>query len=193
MIQRIGLAMVLAAAMAAGCARPAAAVRDNPEILAGISPDLVKKTALRVLMELRFTLEYPQMNPDRVTTEPLTGGSWFEFWRDDTVGSQQRAESSLATIRRTATVIVTPRDGGSQVLVKVTKQRLTAPNTAPQSIGESVNLYDRRETDLVRQNDLAPDRYQWLDKGRDQVLEQVILERIQGSLAATAPPAKKGA
>jgi len=192
MILRIGLAMVLASAMAAGCARPAA-VRDNPQTIAAAAPDLVKKTAMRVLMDMRFTIEYPQMNPDRVTTDPLTGDSWFEFWRSDTIGPEQRAESSLATIRRTATVIITPQDGGTRVLVKVAKQRLSAPNTAPQSIGESINLYDRRETDLVRQDDLAPDHYQWLDKGRDSALEQVILERILGSLASTTPLPKKGA
>jgi hypothetical protein len=188
MTQRIGLAVLLVTALAAGCNGPSAAVRhDNPEVIAGVSPDVVKKAATVLLMELRFTLDYPQMNPDRVSTEPLTGDSWFEFWRADTIGNYQRAESSLATIRRTATVFATPKDGGTQVLVKVTKQRLSAPMTAAGGIGESVNLYDRRETDLVRQNDLAPEKYKWIDKGRDEALEQLILERLNGAVASLAP------
>jgi hypothetical protein len=193
MTQRIGLAILLATVFAAGCTGAATVRHDNPEVLANAAPDVVKKAATLVLMDLRFTLDYPQMNPDRVTTEPLTGDSWFEFWRGDTIGNYQRAESSLATIRRTATVFVTPVNGGSRVLVKVAKQRLSAPDTGPQSVGESVSLYDRRESDLMRQNDLAAEKYKWIDKGRDDALEQYILERIHGAIgaAAPAPPSKQ--
>jgi len=171
--------LVLVAAMtAAGCATVASGRFSNPMTFTEADADTVEHVARRVLMELRFDIVYPESSEGRLATDPLTGASWFEFWRHDTVGTMERVESSLHTTRRRATVSISPKDGGSEVFVKVVKQRKSAPGQMPVTIGETFSIYRTEETDLMRQSELAPTKYEWVDMGRDELLEQRILERI---------------
>jgi hypothetical protein len=178
--------LAVAAATLVGCTRAPEARFPNPMALPSSDPATVEKVAQRVLVEMRFEILYPASKPGRIDTENLTGDSWFEFWRDDTVGSFQRVESSLYTIRRAVHVHVTPPPAGStgcQVAVKVDKERLSAPGTSPAGIAQAYDLFDPGKTSLARQDEFKEsERYAWLPEGRDDALEQVILERIQGLL-----------
>jgi hypothetical protein len=176
-----GLLVVMAAAMA-GCVRAPDARFPNPMPLPSSDAATVEKVAERVLLEMHFEIVYPASKPGRVDTENLTGDSWFEFWRDDTVGNFQRVESSLHTIRRSVHVQVTPAPSGSQVAVKVDKERLSAPGTSPAGISQAYDIYNPRKTSLARQDEFKETRYTWVPKDRDDALEQVILERIQSHL-----------
>ena len=176
-----GLLLVMAA-MLAGCVRAPEARFPNPMPLPSSDAATVEKVAERVLLEMHFEIVYPASKPGRVDTENLTGDSWFEFWRDDTVGNFQRLESSLHTIRRSVHVQVTPAPSGSQVAVKVDKERLSAPGTSPSGISQTYDLYNPRKTSLARQDEFKETQYTWLSEGRDDALEQVILERIQSHL-----------
>jgi len=167
---------------AAGCATVATGRFGNPSGFADTSPGKLEQVALRTLMELRFNIVLPQARPGLIETEPLTGSSWFEFWRKDTIGRVQVAESSLHTIRRRATVSVSAQDGGSQVAVRVIKERLCAPGSTPGSLGASFNSYETEDTELMRRDALAETEYQWVEMGRDELLEQYILERIHANL-----------
>jgi len=182
MIRRIVLVLLLAALVPAGCATVSSGRFSNPTAFPSHDADAVALVARRVLMELRFDLVYPEAAEGRIETEPLTGASWFEFWRADTIGAMQIAESSLHTTRRRALVSVTRKDAGSEVLVKVTKQRRSSPNTNPDNISRSYDLYDTEDSELARQNELAETMYEWVDMGRDELLEQSILERIHAVL-----------
>ena len=175
----LGLLILLGVAALAGCSTPAAVRFANPMILTVASPGQVEVAARRTLTELRFEVEFPPAAEGRTTTLPLTGASWFEFWREDTRGESQSVEASMHTMRRKVTVVVTPKDQGCQVLVKVDKQRASAPNQGPDNIAEAFSRYHPEESELVRQNELAKSKYKWIDMGRDDVLEQYILERIQ--------------
>jgi hypothetical protein len=178
----LGLA---ALAAVAGCQE---AVRlDNPTRFASADADYVENVARRVLEELRFDIEYPEASEGRLATRGLTGASWFEFWRDDTIGTDQRVEASLHTIRRRALVSITPAGGGAEVFVKVTKERLTAPGAGPQSIGETYSIYDFQISELFERDELAPTPYEWVDQGRDERLEQEILARLAKRLGPVSP------
>lgn len=181
MMRRLGLVLVLAALAPAGCATVSAGRFTNPSALPSVDVPTAELVARRVLMELRFDLVYPQASEGRVETDPLTGASWFEFWRMDTIGAMESLESSLHTTRRRAVVTVSPKDGGSEVLVKVTKERKSAPRTGPDNIGRAYDLYDTEDSELTRENEVA-EEFQWLDMGRDELLEQRILERIHAAL-----------
>jgi len=174
--------LLLTAATLAGCARVPEARFPNPMSLPSSDPATVEKVAQRVLLEMHFEIVYPASKPGRVDTENLTGPSWFEFWRDDSVGNFQRVESSLHTIRRSVHVRVTPAPTGSQVTVKVDKDRLSAPGTSPAGISQTYDVYNLGKTDLARQDEFKETRYTWIPDDRDDALEQVILERIQGRL-----------
>jgi len=189
-----GMLVLLMAAALVGCSTPSSIRFANPMILTSASPGQVEVAARRTLTELRFEVEYPPAAEGRLTTLPLTGASWFEFWRQDTLGRSQSLEASAHTMRRKVTVAVTPKDRGCQVLVKVDKQRASAPNLGPDNIAEAFSRYHPEESELVRQNELAKTKYKWIDMGRDDVLEQYILERLQlavgraGQAPRPAPP-----
>lgn len=178
------LACLLAAATlaASGCATVATGHFANPSAFTDTEPGTLEEVALRVLMELRFNIILPQARPGLIETQPLTGASWFEFWRKDTLGRMQVAEASLHTIRRRAAVSVSPAGGGSKIVVRVVKERKSAHGNTPSSLGESFNVYETEDTELMRQDALAETDYQWIEMGRDELLEQYILERIHASL-----------
>jgi len=174
--------LLVPVAMVAGCARVPEMRLANPMALTGADPATAEQVARRVLTEMRFPIEHPSARPGLVTTEPLTGDSWFEFWREDTVGSHQVAESSLHTVRRRVSVSVAPKGRGCEVLVRVAKERLSAPGAATDHISGSFSIYEPQDSDLRRQDELADTKYQWIDMGRDEALEQRILNRIQTAL-----------
>jgi len=178
----------LAAALAAAGAGCKEAVRlENPLALRGIDADTVESVARRVLEELRFEIEYPEASEGRIATRGLTGASWFEFWREDTLGTDQRIESSLHTTRRRVTVAITPVAAGSEIFVQVTKERLTAPNTGPESIGQAYSLYDFQISKMYERDEIEPTHYKWVDVGRDDLLEQEILARLERRLQPLPP------
>jgi hypothetical protein len=180
--------LLLAASAAAGCARIPAARQDNPLILAETDAAKAEKVVRRVLVDMRFEIEYPASGPGVVTTVPLTGAQWFESWRDDSVGVSERAGASLHTTRRRVTVTVIPMDRGSKVLVKVLKERASAPNLAPESVSHSMHLFSSpEESELIRQDELAKTDYVWISLGHDEALEQYLLNRFQKTLASGEP------
>jgi hypothetical protein len=178
--------LLVPAAMVAGCAGVPEMRVANPMALTDSDPATVEQVARRVLAEMRFDVVYPSARPGLLATGPLTGDSWFEFWRDDTVGSHQVAESSIHTVRRSVSLQVTPKGQGSEVLVRAKKERLSAPGVAPEQVSGSFSLYNPRDSDLQRQDELAETKYKWIDMGRDEALEQRILGRIQAALGRGA-------
>ena len=179
---RRGLWLLVPAALlavAAGCTRAPGVRFPNPMPLSSVDVAAVENAARGILRDMRFDLVYPPGKAGLVETEPMTGASWFEFWREDTVGRYQTAESSLHTIRRRVTVTAAPASQGSQVAVKVEKQRMSSPNSAPHHLSAAYNIHRPQNSDLVRQDEMAPQQYQWIDAGRDEALEQRILEQIQ--------------
>jgi hypothetical protein len=45
-----------------------------------------------------------------------------------------------------------------------------------------MSLYNPEDTDLMRQDALAETEYEWVDMGRDPLLEEYILERIHAAM-----------
>jgi len=179
--------LAISLVLAAGCARQAAR-RDNPLPAPGLKVPEVTAVARQVLRDMQFDVINPDVAPGRVETHPVIGAQWFEFWRPDTVGPRQHAESTLSTIRRKVTVSVTPTGTGSDVAVAVEKQRLSAPGSESSLVGQTYSLYGVSPTSMYRQDELEPPGGTWLDEGRDAELEQVILSRIYDRLGRPLPP-----
>ncbi len=176
--------LTVAAALAlVGCATGARGRFQNPSVFTDTDAGTLEAVARRVVRELRFEPIVPEKSKGHIETRPLTGASWFEFWRKDTIGPTQVAEASLHTVRRRATVSISPKDGGgARVFVKVIKERKSAPGSMPESVGESFNIFDTEDTHLMRQDTLAETDHDWITLGRDPRLEQYILERIHAAL-----------
>jgi hypothetical protein len=179
-------AVVLLASLGGGCARALEMRDDVSPGSCGADPATVEKAARQILTDMRFTVIYPASRPYRVETEWLTGDSWFEFWRDDTVGDFQIAESSLHTIRRRVIIDIKAAGQGSEVSVKVLKVRGSAPDLAPQNVSAAFSIYTPQATDLVVRDELGKSAFRWMPMKNDSLLEQRLLDRIRVAAGAGA-------
>ena len=115
----------------------------------------------------------------RIDTFPTVGATIFEPWRGDSVGRQERVESTLQSIRRRAEVRVTPVTGGYEVDVVVLKELedLLWPEHA--TAGAATFRYDDTLTRVVNLELGQDTNLGWIPQGRDTALEQQILSDLQ--------------
>lgn len=121
-----------------------------------------------------------------ITTKPVVGKQFFEFWLDDTANSDDLLLSSLHTIRRTVTIQVSSQGPMRfQVAVQAQAERASLPGYQVDSPVEAVELLSRqgvspypRRRDYVR----PKPKPQWVDLGREPALERNILEDISKRL-----------
>jgi len=115
----------------------------------------------------------------RFETFPVGGATALEPWRKDATHGFERAQSTLQSIRRRATVRVTPTSGGYLIDVAVYKELEDLASPQHATVGRA---RVRHETTLER-NDKEPgaDIYTlgWIPLGRDVSLEQRILQEIR--------------
>jgi hypothetical protein len=122
----------------------------------------------------------------RIETAPLTGATWLEPYRKDSVGSFNRWESTFQTIRRRAIVRVIPDEAGYLVEVVVEKELEDLPNPEKGTAGAAVfrgeDSLPSRRLEAVSRTRSSP---RWLQLGRDPLLEQRMLGDIQARLGGT--------
>lgn len=114
-----------------------------------------------------------------IETKPRVGSGLLEPWHRDSVGLQNRLESSLQSIRRRGFINVTPAEGGYLVSVEVLKEQEDVESTPDKSAGGSTFQESRplqRDLTLVV-GDEAPQG--WIAMGRDVDLEIRILNGIR--------------
>lgn len=152
----------------------------------------------------------------RIDTFPQTGSTLLEPWRGDSVGFRERLESTLQSIRRVGTVRLIPDPAGWRVEAVVQKELENMPRpmmatTGGASFRNDDSLY-RYGTPLPTLGQQVGDQPRpvaaptpnlgWIPLGRDPLLEQRILAKLQAKLgiaampssvaAATAPPGLGG-
>ena len=158
------------------------AVNTNPLIVPAGDFELVWKQTVKVLDEY-FDIATEDRLSGKIVTQTVIGATLAEPWRGDSVGFQDRLESTLQTIRRYAVVTVKPVPGGGYaVKVEVNKQLEDLAKPDRQAGGRAVfnNVFPINRTREVVGP--VPQPIQWLDRGRDHKLEQVILARIKRDL-----------
>lgn len=109
----------------------------------------------------------------------VVGSSVFEPWNHDSVGFDNRLESTLQSIRRRALIRLTPAQGGYFVSVEAYKEKEDVRAPVANSAGGAsfqVNQPLQRDLNLVV-GQAAPSG--WILLGRDPALEQAMLSRIQ--------------
>lgn len=139
----------------------------------------------------------------RITTFPQTGATLLEPWRGDSVGFNERLESTLQSIRRLATVRLIPDPGGWRVEVIVEKEleNLKRPMHATAGAatfrnddslyryGTPLPVLGQRVGDQPRPVATPTRTSGWIPLGRDPLLERRMLDKILARLGvATIPP-----
>jgi hypothetical protein len=120
-----------------------------------------------------------------IITDPVVGATIFEPWRGDSVGFDDRVESSLQSIRRFAVVRLEPAPGGSGYLVRVEVRKELEDLSKPErQVGGQKTVFEdvfpiNRTREVVGPVALPSG---WIYVGRDTKLEHIILKKIQDKL-----------
>lgn len=184
----IAVAVAASAALGpAGCAsvsrviapRP---VSENPLIVPTTDVEAVWREAVTVVDEY-FDIRTENRLAGTIVTDPVIGATLLEPWRGDSPGLSERLEATLQTVRRFARVQIKPVPGrGYAVKVEVLKELEDLSKPDRQSAGRAVFNNDfpvNRTREIVGP---VPVPNQWIPRGRDTRMEQVILQRIRDGL-----------
>jgi hypothetical protein len=137
--------------------------------------------AEQVLAGMQFEIEKLDTEAGYIRTQPLAGAQTFEFWRGDNVGSFNRAEADLHSIRRTVELTVSEQAGQLCVNCNATTQRLSV---AGEQTAERSYRAMSGQTSIQKISHEQKGNMTWLDLGRDSQLETEILKRIESRLTA---------
>lgn len=157
-------------------------VSPNPLIIQSNDFETIWNQCVAVVDEY-FEIAKEDRLARTIITDPKEGATLIEPWYGDSVGFDERLESSFQTIRRFARVKIDPGPGGGYaVKVEVFKQLEDLSKPERQDGGRAVFDSDfpvNRTREIVGP---VPLPNGWIDRGRDTKLEQVILTRLRNAL-----------
>ena len=141
------------------------------------------QTAENVLGKMNFTIDKADPELGVITSKPLQGAQFFEFWRKDTIGAYNRAEANLHSIRKIVQLDIKQQDQQLCIGCVVEVQRLSLPERrvtgwrAYEMFSESDSSTQRLQLDPKQKIAMA-----WVDLGKDDKLGTLILKRIEKRL-----------
>ena len=154
----------------------------NPLVVPSSDFETVWKECVAVVDEY-FDLASENRLSGTILTQPRVGATLLEPWNGDSVGLTARFESTIQTIRRYSRITVNPApSGGFLVKVEVFKELEDLAKPDRQSMGRAVFNNDfpiNRTYEIVGP---VPLPIQWIPRGRDAKLEQVIVARLRQRL-----------
>jgi hypothetical protein len=160
-------------------------ISPNPLIIPSGDFETVWKQTVFTLDEY-FDIASENRLSRTIITHPKVAATLLEPWSGDSAGFEQRVEASLQTMRRFARVKVDrdPTGAGYAIRVEVYKELEDLPKPERQVGGSKTIFADdfpiNRTREVVGPVALP---LQWIPRGRDLQLEQVILNKIRTRLA----------
>ncbi|MBX3422321.1 MAG: hypothetical protein KF752_12280 [Pirellulaceae bacterium] len=124
----------------------------------------------------------------RLTTYPEVSGTSLEPWRREASRGIERLQSTIQTIRRTATVRVIPEESGYVIDVTVLKEQEDVDQAQASTAGSSAQRHDGTIVRNENQQRQLPVTLGWFEIGRDADLEQRIMAGILGRISNVQPP-----
>ena len=162
-----------------GCSNPQAKQIDKI-CLPGLTITKAMELSEGVLRDFNFAVNKEDPNTGYISTRPLPGGQFFEFWRKDNVGSYNQLQSSIQSIRRTVELKMDEQAGSLCVACNVKLERLSLSEPPEEVRGLQFDRFTgRRIRTAAMKMELEPGQAAWVDLGTDTILESVILERIE--------------
>lgn len=156
---------------------------SNPLFVRANNHEVAWERTVDVVHDYLFEIERENKLGGVIETTYKTGASVLEPWHPDSVGTDNRLESTLQSIRRKAYVSVTPVEGGYMIGVEAHKEL--------EDVAKAANLQGAATflDDNVLQRDLNAVVGQatpsgWVSKGRDEALEQSMLKSLNRAFGA---------
>lgn len=184
--------MLLAAGILSGCAKEQQ-IPSEPKCLSGIDIDSAMRASEKVLVGMNFVIDKSDPELLIITTKPLIGGQFFEFWRKDNVGGYNSGISNLHTIQRIVELGLNENQGQICVTCKVAVERLSIPEKEIDSTAGTHSIFSRssESRQSLTLNEEQEAQMEWIDIGRDSRLETVILNKIDKQIAKMLMKDKK--
>ena len=150
---------------------------SNPVFVRANNPEEAWERTVDVVHDYLFDIERENKLGGVIETRYKTGASVLEPWHPDSVGTVNRWQSTLQSIRRKAYIHFTPAQGGYLVGIEAVKELEDVPRAAGSAGGAT--FLDNSPL----QRDLNPVVGQatpsgWIRQGRDAALEQSMLRSI---------------
>ncbi len=149
--------------------------------------------SLEVLREGKFTVDRTDRREGTITTLPLLGRHWFEFWRSDARKGVDVVEGTLQTVHRQVTVKVRrgepPAEGAAYLAsVAVRTTRSALPNVRVTNTSEAYEMFLtptrlQRTTALPERESPREPEAKPVPLGRDKRLEGLLERRIKDRAA----------
>ncbi len=134
----------------------------------------------RVERESRVQTVGNVVTEGRIDTFPQVGATWLEPHRPDSVGWDNRWESTFQTIRRRAVLRIIPQQGGYLIDAVVEKELEDLPRPENSTAGAATfrndNSLPSRLDETVTRTRLSKN---WIPLGRDILVEQQLLTEIR--------------
>ena len=138
----------------------------------------------KVLADMHFAIEKFDVETGLIRTAPLPGAQSFEFWRSDSVGSFNRTEADIQSIRRTVELNITEQDNQLCINCKAITQRLSMPQgISTDEQGYATLVETRRPIERIQPTARQKSNINWINLGRDTQLETEIISRIEKQLS----------
>ena len=182
------LALTALASATCGCANyTKPQVAPPPQTQAQKNFDVLWQASQDVLREYYFTLDRQDRRAGVITTQPLVGEHWFEFWRHDAATRVDLAEGSLQTIYRSAKITLRPTSPDASAFVatvEVTVQRSDMGQPQITSTSEAYNLFtlgggDYTFVDDFNDTQVGQPNAAKVELGRDNALERKLATDIR--------------
>lgn len=167
----------------------------NPSHIGNVDPDFLWRQIVDAVDNyFRIDSEQPVRRDNlnwlegRLTTYPEVSGTSFEPWRGEASRGFERLQSTIQTVRRTATVRVIPEASGYLIEVQVTKEQEDVDQSQFATAGAAAQRHDGtivRNENQLRQ---LPVTLGWYEIGRDRELERKIMADVLGRITNVEPP-----
>jgi hypothetical protein len=173
------LLVAICIAASGGCASLNAPVTPNPVFVPAGHYEMAWERTVDAIHDFKFPIERESKPGGVIETGYVVGSSVFEPWNRDSVGFDNRLESTFQSIRRRARVTISPAQGGFLVGVEAYKEQEDVQGPVANSSGGAsfqINQPLQRDLNLVV-GQAAPSG--WIARGRDPALEHAMLARIR--------------
>ena len=188
--ERLTLVVCAALCLLTGCAAKRQYEPIERVCVANADRADVMKIAELVLSKMRFDIEKSDTKTGYIRTRPLRAAQLFEFWHSDNVGSFNRAEANLHTIRKIVQLYITEQAGKLCVDCSVETERLSLPERRVRDSARAYSRFLESGESIQRLKLTARGRgvkaqrgVCWLEMGEDAQLETEILRHIENKIS----------
>ncbi len=168
----------------AGCQQPVQ-IQDKPLCLAQNDKQKAFDACQNILKDMNFTIEKFDIGNGYISTRPLSGGEFLEFWRKDNATVSDTMRSSLHSIRRTVELQLTETTGTICIDCTVSVQRLSMPTRGVATYSELPSMFSKSSASRQRLNVRKSMEKQmtWIPLDDDEQLAAKIKQNIRSQMA----------